>query len=295
MDHLSLGKLQQLIAVARCGSFSKAATELNISQPALSRSIAAVEERYGFRIFNRVGHGVHLTAAGIQVLEQAQPVLQGLRTFDNNLRLLGSGKAGQLSLGFAPLLASEVLSQFACEFFASDSHVHLRVQVRPGPILLEELQNDAIEMFFCPDSQIEPNPEIDTEPLGAIMPICVVRRAHPLASRRELKLKDLAGFPWASSVDPPIDTATPRQIAGGFICDNFHVLREAVLGTNLIYICSPAFVAQELATGTLIQIRVVDLKLRSTRIMMVKLRDRINSPLAEQALNRMRVRLSQRP
>jgi DNA-binding transcriptional LysR family regulator len=53
---ISLGKLQQLVAVADSGSFSKAAVELSISQPALSRSIADIERRYGFQIFNRSGH-----------------------------------------------------------------------------------------------------------------------------------------------------------------------------------------------------------------------------------------------
>jgi hypothetical protein len=65
---LSLGKLQQLITVARCGSFSRAAEELPMTQPALSRSIAAIERRYGFAIFNRIGHGVEPTAAAAQVL-----------------------------------------------------------------------------------------------------------------------------------------------------------------------------------------------------------------------------------
>ena len=57
---VSLGRLQQLITVARCGSFSRAAEELNVSQPALSRSIAALERRYGVQIFNRIGGTVGL-------------------------------------------------------------------------------------------------------------------------------------------------------------------------------------------------------------------------------------------
>ena len=101
---LSLPKLQHLVAVATCGSFSRAATELNLSQPALSRSIAGIEDRYGFAIFNRVGHGVELTAAGLQVLEQARPVLRHLQVLDSNMRLIAKGRSGRLALGMAPLL-----------------------------------------------------------------------------------------------------------------------------------------------------------------------------------------------
>ena len=103
---ISISKLQQLQAIARPGSISKAALELNISQPALSRSVAALEERYGFQVFNRLGHGVQLTAAGAQVLELAQPLLRNMRSFDKNLREIGLGHAGVISIGFAPLLAS---------------------------------------------------------------------------------------------------------------------------------------------------------------------------------------------
>lgn len=202
---LSIDKLQQLVAVARTGSFSKAAIELNISQPALSRSIASLETLYGFKIFDRLGHGVHVTAAGGQVIAQAQPLLQAMRVFDNNLKLFGTGDAGQLFIGLAPLLASQLLSRLATDFFSAETKAQLRVLIRPGSILLEELQHDRIEMFFFPEGYIEPNPTLEIRQVGKMTPVCVVRSTHPLAERQDLTLDDLAEYPWASSVDPPID------------------------------------------------------------------------------------------
>jgi len=287
---LSIGKLQQLVMVARSGSFSRAAVELNVSQPALSRSIAALEARYGFPIFNRVGHGVELTAAGTHVIEQAQELLQSMRVFDSNLRLFGAGKAGSLSIGLAPLLASQQLAQFAAEFFAPATQAQLRVLIRPGAALLDSLKSDLIELFFFPEGYIDPCPEIDIEPVGTVSPACVVRSGHPLAGRQDLSLEDLAGFPWASSVEPAI--AAKALNPARFICDNYHILREAVLGSDLICICSSAFVAQQLAEGTLHQIRVDGLPLPPTVIYVAKLRGRISSPLAEDAVRRMRKHLA---
>ena len=288
---ISIGKLQQLVAVANSGSISRAAAELNISQPALSRSIAAIEARYGFQLFNRVGYGVHLTAAGSQVLEQARPLLQTLRVFDSNLKLLGAGKVGALSVGLSPLLASQLLARFASDFFAPDASVQLRVMIRPGAGLLDELKNEVIELFFFPESHIEPNPETEIEAVGRIMPACVVRRGHPLAGRPQLTLEDLAAYPWGSSVDPPINqqVLSPAR----FVCDNYHILREAVLQTDLVCICSVAFVAQQLAAGTLVEIQVADLPLPPTTIYMAKLRGRASSPLAVEALTRMRRHLNE--
>lgn len=285
---ISISKLQQLVTMARTHSFSKAAVELNISQPALSRSIAAIERRYGFQIFNRTGQGVHLTAAGAQVIDLAHPMLQTLRVFDNNLRLLGSGQAGVLSLGLAPLLASQLLAQFAGDFL-SGSQAQLRTIIGSGVLLVDALKNDRIELFFFPEGYIEPDPEIDIEPVGHIDPVCVVRGNHPLAGRRGLTFTDLVDFPWASSVASPIieESLDPPQ----FICDNYHILRDTVAESDLICICLSAFVAQELADGTLSEIHIEGLPLPLTTIYAAVLRGRVSSPLAEDAVKRMREHL----
>lgn len=287
---LSIGKLQQLVMVARLGGFSRAAAELNISQPALSRSIAAIESRYGFQIFNRQGHGVTLTAAGTQVIAQAEPLLQTMRVFDNNLRLFGSGKAGRLRLGLAPLLASQVLARLASDFFAPDSAAQLQVRIRPGPDLLDELRDDTLELFLYPESHIEPTPDIEVEPFGHIVPVCVVRAGHPLAGRGEVSRAEALSYPWASSLDAPIQAGLPGLPR--FICDNYHILRDAVLGSSLVCICSAAFVAAELATGSLRAIHIAGLPLPPTPIHLARLRGRVISPLAEEALDHLRALLA---
>lgn len=288
---ISSGKLQQLVTVARTGSFSKAAIELNISQPALSRSIAALEDRYGFQIFNRKGHGVQLTAAGAQVIEHAGPLLQKLHVFDNNLRLIGSGKAGTLSIGMAPLLASQLLGQFAGDFFNASTfndttQAELRATVRAGAELVERLKNDVIELFFCPETYIAPDAELEIEPVGEMNSVCVVRRDHPLTGQGAITTKALQAYPWASSVTPPLleESRLPAQ----FICDNYHILKQSVMISDLVCICSRAFVAEELRNGSLQVIEVTDLPLENMTINAVKLRGRVSSPLALAAIQRVR-------
>jgi DNA-binding transcriptional LysR family regulator len=283
---LSIGKLQHLVAVARCGSFSRAAAELNLSQPALSRSIAGIEQRYGFPIFARLGHGVEPTAAGAQVIAQALPLLQELRVFDSNLRLLGAGKAGTLAIGMAPLLASQFLPRLAAAFFEGEAQVGLRALIRPGPELLDALQADRIELFFFPESHVEPSADVEVDPIGTMKAACVVRAGHPLAGRRDLTSADLAPYPWASSVEAGGPPATP--VRGRLTCDNYHVLRDTVLHSDLVFICSNAFVAQELEQGSLREIMVADIPLPPTGLYMAKLRGRVISPLAHEAARRMR-------
>lgn len=279
---VSLSKLQQIITVARCGSFSRAAEELHITQPALSRSIASIERHYGFPIFNRIGHGVEPTAAGAQLLLQAEPLMQSMRVFGSNVGLLASGQVGTLKIGFPPLLASQLLGDLAKDFFTPSNQVELRVSIRSGPALLEELKNDSIELFLFADTQVETGPDIELETIGAIAPTCVVRREHPLAERKGLTTADLAKYPWASSVEPPAmgEQLNPARL----LCDNYHVLRDAVLHTDLVCICTRAFVADDLADGRLRELHVPDFLPEATPILSARLKGRTPSPLAKTAV-----------
>ncbi|MCT2399875.1 LysR family transcriptional regulator [Novosphingobium mangrovi (ex Huang et al. 2023)] len=286
---ISLGKLRQLVTIARCGSFSRAAAELNISQPALSRSVHMIEARYGFPIFNRLGHGVEPTSAGAQVIALAEPLVQGLHVFDSNLKLMGSGRAGQLAIGVTPLLASQLLARFAGAFFDRGSAVQLRAMIRPGEQLLSALRNDEIELFFYPEPHLPAPEEIEIERLGAVDPVCVVRSGHPLAGRRDIAMAELIEFPLASSVEAPGGSTVPSR--SHLICDNYHVLRDAVLLSDLVCICSRDFVAAMLAEGALCEISVSGLSLPPTGIYMAKLKGRMISPLALAAKRRMRAYL----
>ncbi len=286
---VSFTKLQQLIRVAKAGSISKAASELNLSQPALSRTISAIEDRYGFKIFNRLGHGVQLTAAGAQVIADAEPLVHSMRAFHHNLRLFKDGKAGRLRLGMSSLLASEVLVHVAQEFFDSGSRAQLRVMVRPGNELFDALKNDAIELFFFPEGQLYSSAEVEIGSVGEIDPICVVRSGHPLAGRSGLRLADLADYPWASSIEAPSSIHMTSEAR--FVCDNYHILRDMVLRTDLVTICSHGFVGEELKNGVLKVITVEDLGLSATRIVFAHLPGRMMSPLAQHAVERVRSHL----
>jgi len=283
---ISLAKLRQLLTVARCGSFSRAATELNLTQPALSRSIAGIEQRYGFPLFHRLGHGVTPTAAGGQVIAMAEPLLQSMQVFDSNLRQIGSGDAGQLAVGFTPLLASQLLARFAAGVFGPDSQVRLRAMIRPGEQLLSALREDAIELFFFPEGHIVPTDEIEVREIGSVAAVCVVRAAHPLLSRGAIKLDDLTPFAWASSMEASLIPAVPSRAR--MTCDNYHVLREFVLASDGVFICSRSFVEDDLASGRLRPIEVAGLDLRATMIYLAQLPGRVHSPLALEAIRRVR-------
>jgi len=97
--------LQDFVALAECGNFSRAAAARHVTQPAFSRRIRALEEWIGVPLFNRTAHGCSLTAAGERFAQDAEPVLRQLLALRRETRDAG-GKASR-TLRFA---ATQTLS-----------------------------------------------------------------------------------------------------------------------------------------------------------------------------------------
>ena len=144
---IDLTRLRHIAAIARTGSFSRAAEDLHITQPALSRSIASFEQRYSLRIFDRDRSGVVPTAMGQLVIEEAQRVLRAARDLDHNLRLYAKGEGGDLAFGAGPLLAM-LLPDLGRRLLAESPAIQLRASVRTPDYLVQELLDDRIELIF---------------------------------------------------------------------------------------------------------------------------------------------------
>ena len=115
---MELDQLRYFVQVARRGSYTRAAEDLMISQPALSRSIQKLEEELGQPVFERKARSVSLTDAGTLLQGRAQQVLSILE--DTKAEITDDGVSGRLRVGaiptIAPYLLPEVLGRFAAAF-----------------------------------------------------------------------------------------------------------------------------------------------------------------------------------
>ncbi|MDM9628501.1 LysR family transcriptional regulator [Rhizobium sp. S152] len=116
-----LHALRLFVRVARAGSFSRAAKELNLSQPTASRIIANLEHELGTTLLTRTTRAVTLTEVGREYLDRVLPILDALEEADNSVRS-GGGIRGSVRVGSSSSLASRVLvpllSKFTQEFSA---------------------------------------------------------------------------------------------------------------------------------------------------------------------------------
>jgi DNA-binding transcriptional LysR family regulator len=274
---MELTQLRHILAVARTGSFSRAAEEERITQPALSRSVAAFERRHGVLLFDRGRGGVHPTPAGALVIEQALRLLAVSTDLERNLRLYGTGEAGRVVFGIGPLMASLLLPELAAKLLNARPGLQISTIVRTPDQLLPDLLGDRIEMIVGHSWQTINAPGTETRELATLPLATMVRAEHPLADRTAVSVADLAGYPVASAVEM---SSSFSEAVGAFICDNYHVLRDTVLHTDCVWLSSAAFVAPELAAGLLVRLPMVDVSPVVTEISLTVRRGRSHSPAA---------------
>lgn len=196
---MTLVQLRQFIALAKAGSFVKAADVLCMTQPALSRSIKSLEEELGRLLFDRVGKRIELTAFGQEVLTRSQVLVEEVEQLKHSGRSLGPEDAGRIRLGLSSgpgaMLSTPVMMHFAKHF----PRFHVDV-VRGNTIslvqLLRERQLDAVVADI---RLLRPAPDLRVVQTAEMDGIFMCRRDHPLANMPRVSFAQLARYPVASS------------------------------------------------------------------------------------------------
>lgn len=270
-------KLKHILAVATAGQFSRAAEEVCITQPALSRSIAAFEAEFGVRLFERGRSGAALTSSGRMVVERAREILAAVRDLETELGAHAIGEAGHVALGVGPFVASLILPPLGREILRTRPKLRLQTAIKARAALLEDLAENRLECVLAYPGQVDELLDFEARTVVSLPLAVVVRRDHPLTQRQNLVHADLAGWPAATQ----IRNSSEARDSGGFYCENHYVLREIVLTSDCYWDASPAFIREELADGRLVALDIADLPLRNVDIAMIRQRNRTPSPAAQ--------------
>ncbi len=189
---MDLDQLRYFLKVAERQSFTRAAEDLAVSQPALSRSIRKLEEELGQPVFERKTRSLALTEAGTLLASRARQVLAILA--DTRAEIADDGKSGQLRIGAIPTIAPyflpRVLRRFATEYPAAKVRVHeqttdaLLRAVTQGEIDVAVLATPVAARYL----EIK---ELYTEELLLVMP-----PEHPLAEKPSIRITDVESLPF---------------------------------------------------------------------------------------------------
>ncbi len=297
---MDMRKLRHAVALADTGSFGRAAEQVHLSQPALSRSIQALESELGVRLFDRDASGATPTVLGRQLLEQARPLLGGLQRLRRQAVSLRDGSRGELSLGAGPLPAATLMPPLLAGLQQTQPGLRLHLRVAPAAVLLELLRAEQIECFVADMGSVEaadaqagarraPPAAMQVRPLQPQQGGLFCHASHPLARRRPLRLADLRGQRFAAVQLPPALELGLRQLAAeqeeglappGLICDNVFLLKEVARHSELLLACTREALAPELASGEFCALDLPELAPVRVRLALFSLAGRSASPAA---------------
>jgi len=249
---LELRSLRYLVTLSRHLNYARAADELGITQPALSRSIQALEGSFGIRLFDRGRTGVTPTTAGRRLIEHATALLANADDVERRFRETANGKSGSLHFGMAPVPARALLAKSLSERLASAPDIKNDVVVRSMEALWPMLVAGQIEFVVAPTSQIPDAPFIRTESLGRFPVSLMTRPKHPLMTEARVG----ARYPilLSSHGFGPLSAPTDLMAeAGGavHVIEDFDTLIEVTRNSDAVWLTSAHAVADELAEGTL--------------------------------------------
>lgn len=189
---MEIDQLRYFLQVARRASFTRAAEDLLISQPALSRSIQKLEEELGQPVFERKARSVSLTDAGTLLQARAQQVLTILE--DTRAEITDDGRSGRVRVGAIPTIAPyflpEVLRQFADRF----PQASVVVQEQTTDLLLKSCTQGEIDLAIV--ALPVPVRYLEVEELFQEELLLVVPPGHPLADKPQIRMNDVKPFPF---------------------------------------------------------------------------------------------------
>jgi DNA-binding transcriptional LysR family regulator len=204
---MNLQKLRAFRAVMATGGVTKAAERLNLTQPAVSRSILALSEEVGFNIFTRQRGRLVPTPQGEAFYRESERVLFGIDDLPRIARDIRLNRKSSLRIASMPQLARGLLPSVISQFIRNNPD---------NPVLLKIEQRGAIDLWG-PRSQFDLGvvsvpfslPSFVTKTFAKLMPIVVLPKGHALARKKVLTLKDIADEPMVANDS----SSTVRQVA----------------------------------------------------------------------------------
>jgi DNA-binding transcriptional LysR family regulator len=285
---LKLRDLHILLAVANSGSMGKAASDLAVSQPAVSKAISDLEAALGVRLLDRSPQGIEPTMYGRALLKCGVAVFDDLRQGVKELEFLTDPSAGELAIGCSEPLAAGFVS-LVIDRLSSRYPSAVFSVISADPVMLHnrELRQRSIELALMPTTGLSLEQDTDVETIFDDRHVVVAGARSRWTRPRGIGLADLIGEPW---VLPPPDTPVGSYIAAAFRAAGLEPPRPRVLSFSV------PLHQQLLATGrflTTLPVSMlvhgrqsslkpvpVEFPARSRPIVIMTLKNRTLSPLA---------------
>ena len=220
--------LKAFILVAETGSFSHAAEKLHLTQPAVSKRIALLEQQLGNDLFDRIGRNVGLTEAGNALLPHAKAISRQLQTAEQSVRDLSGEVAGDLRLATSHHIGLHRLPPVLSEFSQGFPAVKIDINFMDSEQAYELIMQGKVDLAVV---TLAPalEPSIITRPIWNDPLDFMVSKDHELASMKDCKLDHLSHCP---AILPGLNTYTGQIVKRLF--DSNKLQLQVSMATNYL-------------------------------------------------------------
>jgi DNA-binding transcriptional LysR family regulator len=297
---VSFRQLAHARALASHGNFRLAAAELHISQPALTRSIKALEASLATQLFDRLSSGVVLTPAGEVLLERGRRVLREGEDMERALAdFLGLG-AGSLVVSTGPYPGDALVPDAMSAVIRHAPDISCRIREADWTEVPRHLLNRESDLAVADLSEVMGDDRFTTELLINDYLFFICRSQHPLAGKAQVSNTDFARYPLVGNRVPehigsllvaPGIASSGRVSAGPFQVKidvaTFAATRRIVLASDGVTLATLGHVESELLAGSMTVLNTGKpvIRLHSG---LIQLKDRSLSPAAEQFVRELR-------
>jgi len=286
---MKLQDLHVLMTVVQAGSMGKAAQRLHTSQPAISRSIAQLEDALGVRLLDRHRQGIEPTEYGRALLDCGVAVFDDLRQGVKNIEFLTDPTAGEVRIGSSPFLAPSFVSAVIDRLSRRHPRIVFHLVATETQTLHRELSERNVDLLITRRFDLFTDEQFAFEILYDDLYVVVAGAHNPWVRRRRIGLAELVNESWTL---PPPESAVGSVAIEAFRASGLDyprttvftlipAVRISLLATGRFLTIFPASVLRFPVKRREIRVLPVELPIARLPIGIVTLKNRTLSPVAQ--------------
>ena len=194
---MDLRQLRNVLAVMEEGTLGKASLRLNISQPALTKSIKRLEDSLGVTLFERESRGMRPTKYAEALKSYAKTISTWMSEAQSQLAAMRDGDAGLLTIAAPPVLARDLLPELVSRLVFERPRLHIKIVTEDATQLVDGLMERRFSLVFSTLYDEIPTEGIDKEWLFDDRLMLVMRHGHTLSQRKRFHPEILSAEKWA--------------------------------------------------------------------------------------------------
>lgn len=243
-------RLRYAVAVAQCGSFTRAADLVGVTQSGVTKSITDLEQEIGYAIFYRTARGATLTADGRDFIERAARLLEDAKTLLQGRLDPADPYSGVLRIGVCPASLEWMLAAPLSLLLRKHGSIKFEIVGSSFERIVDLLRNGSLDVAVGFAAAFEEWPELRREHAGELCGDLFVRIDHPILKRTALSVDDLADYDFVGPSDSRPYGKAIREVYERqgidwrkhlHIVDNFAITKRIVATTDAIAFASYQF------------------------------------------------------